>query len=161
LAGQRSFTVAIVCLLIFAVASIVSRPKSASGATLPLLGGAHVPPAVMGIVDRACRDCHSEATRYPWYSYIAPTSFLIGHDVNEGREHLNLSRWDKLSSVRRQRALSEIANQVNDREMPLPIYTVLHPGAKLSKSDIDTLFEWTQTEKVRLITESAGTIQAP
>jgi len=153
--------IAIVCLLIIAVTSMVSRPKIASGATLPLLAGANVPPAVMGIVDRACRDCHSEATRYPWYSYIAPMSLLIGHDVTEGRERLNLSRWDQLSSVRRQRALSEIANQVNDREMPLPIYTLLHPAAKLSKSDIDTLFEWTQTEKVRLITEAASTVQAP
>lgn len=122
----------------------------------PLLSGAQVPSAVLSIIDRACRDCHSEATRYAWYSYVAPVSFLIRRDVTGGRRHLNLSRWKELSLVRRQRALSEIANQVKNREMPLSIYTLLHPDAKLSNADIDSIFEWTQTEKFRLISQGAA-----
>jgi hypothetical protein len=121
-----------------------------------LLAGAHVPRPVLATIDRACRDCHSDATRYPWYSYVAPVSFLIDRDVKRGREHLNFSRWSEYSVIRRERCLSDIANQLQNGGMPLAIYTFIHGDAKLSKADTDALFEWTQVEKARLIMESAA-----
>jgi hypothetical protein len=157
---KKRLQIATLCLLVLALASFASRPKMAAGVADPLLSGAQVSAAVLSIIDRACRDCHSEATRYPWYSYVAPVSFLIAHDVHDGRRHLNLTRWKELSLLRRQRALSEIANQVKNREMPLSIYTLLHPGAKLSGADIDSIFAWTQTEKLRLISQS-GAVPVP
>jgi hypothetical protein len=122
----------------------------------PLLGGAQVSTEVRSAIERACRDCHSEATQYPWYSYIAPVSWLINRDVEAGRKHLNLSRWSEYSVVRRERCLSEIANQVQDGGMPLGIYVVMHPSAKLSKLDVVAIFEWTQAERARLIAESTA-----
>ena len=120
-----------------------------------MLAGARVPEAVRATIDRSCRDCHSEATRFPWYSYVAPVAWLIASDVKNGREHLNLSRWNEYSLIRRERSLSEIANQVQDGGMPLAIYTWMHPDAVLSPADRAAIFEWTQAERARLIAENA------
>jgi hypothetical protein len=145
---------AAILLGIVAVGSAVSDIRPAVQVQAPLLTGAHVPPEVRSTIERACRDCHSEATRYPWYSYIAPVSWLINRDVRLGRRHLNLSRWGEYPLTRRERCLSEIANQVQDRGMPLAIYVAMHPSAKLSEADVRTIFEWTQAERARLIAES-------
>ena len=134
--------------------SVFTRPKRSSEGGRPFLAGAQVDSNVLAILTRSCADCHSEDTRYPWYSYVAPVSWLINDDVSEGRIHLNLSKWNDYSLQRKQRILSEIANQVKDREMPLRQYTLLHPGSALSEADINAIFQWTQNERARLITES-------
>lgn len=131
-----------------------TRPQPSTKAQRPLLAGAQIDHRTWDLIERSCRDCHSEATRYPWYSYIAPLSVLINKDVREGREHLNFSRWAEYPFVRRQRALSEIANQVKDGEMPPAPYTFVHKDAKLSDTDADAIFQWTQLERQRLILEA-------
>jgi hypothetical protein len=143
-------------LLALAGTSFWTRPKPATGVAKPILSGANIPPKVLTLIDNACRDCHSDATRYPWYSYVAPMSILVQQDVDVGRERLNLSKWDEYSSVRRQRSLSMMANQVQDGEMPLKTYTWLHRDAALSPADRELIFEWTQSERARLIAESAA-----
>jgi hypothetical protein len=115
-----------------------------------------VPHDVRLAIERACRDCHSDATKYPWYSYIAPVSWLINRDVQQGRKRLNLSQWGDYPVVRRERCLSDIANQVQSGGMPLAIYTFMHRNAKLSKAEVDAIFEWTQAERLRLIMDRAG-----
>ena len=144
-----------VVLGLVVVASLLSRPHRSEKADAPLLEGANVPPRVRAAIDRSCRDCHSEATHYPWYSYIAPISWLIKNDVEGGRKHLNFSTWSEYSVIRRERCLSEIANQVQDGGMPMSIYTFMHRDAKLSKADVDAIFQWTQDERNRLITTKA------
>jgi Haem-binding domain len=136
------------CIAVMSLATMPTKPTAAGNA---ILNGAQIDPAVRAILERSCQDCHSEATRYPWYSYVAPVSFLIRDDVIHGREHLNLSRWSDYSLVRKERSLSEIANQVKDRDMPLPQYTLIHRNARLSDADIDAVFRWTQTERARLV----------
>jgi hypothetical protein len=138
--------------ILLATVSFLTRPRESAGG--PILPGAQIPAEVLARMDAACRDCHSDATRYPWYSYIAPVSILIRYDVQKGRERLNLSRWQEYPVVRRQRWLSEIANQVQDGGMPLPIYTWLHREAALSEADRAMIFEWTQAERARLIAEN-------
>jgi hypothetical protein len=134
-----------------AVLSLATLPAESPAARNAILDGAQIDPNVQAILTRSCQDCHSEATHYPWYSYVAPISFLIRSDVVRGREHLNLSRWSEYSLARKERSLSEIANQVKDREMPLPQYTLIHRDARLSDADIDAVFRWTQAERLRLI----------
>jgi Haem-binding domain len=141
-------------MTLLAVASLATFPVRSDKTDLPLLSGAQIDPAVLAIMQRSCQDCHSEATRYPWYAYVAPCSWLIKSDVTQGRTHLNLSRWNEYAIVRKERSLSEIANQVKDHEMPLWQYTMLHPSARLSESDVMALFRWTQAERSRLIAES-------
>lgn len=135
------------------LASAISDVRPPVNARAQLLDGAQVPSQVRAVLERACRDCHSEATRYPWYAYVAPVSWLINRDVRSGRVHLNFSRWSEYSVIRRERCLSEIANQVQDGGMPLGIYLVMHPSARLSKADVQAIFDWTQAERVRLILE--------
>jgi heme-binding protein len=150
-----SRTIVLALCGIVAVASLAGKhPSGNTGA--PLLEGADVPRAVRATIDRACRDCHSEATRYPWYSYVAPVSWLIDGDVRRGRERLNFSKWSDYPVIRRERCLSEIANQVQDGGMPLTIYTLLHRNAKLTQADVQAMFEWTQAERMRLITGNAA-----
>lgn len=153
MAGKLKLCVLILVVLV-AVASFVTRPPLPPGT--PILTGAHIAPKVLARLNAACRDCHSDATRYPWYSYVAPASLLVQSDVRAGRERLNLSKWQDYSAVRRQRFLSEIANQVQDGGMPLPIYTWLHRDAELAEADKALIFEWTQAERARLIAEGLG-----
>jgi len=141
---------------VIVIGSIVTRPRVSVAVHAPLLAGAHIPQPVLATIQRSCVDCHSEATVYPWYSYVYPVSWLIRDDVTRGREHLNFSRWSEYPVVRRERCLSEIANQVQDGGMPLPQYTFVHRGARLSRSDVDAIFDWTQQERARLIAESMG-----
>jgi hypothetical protein len=137
------------------VLSLATAPVESPAAVNAILDGAQIDPNVHAILERSCQDCHSEATHYPWYSYVAPVSFLIRSDVIHGREHLNLSRWSEYSLARKERSLSEIANQVKDRDMPLPQYTLIHRNARLSDADVDAVFKWTQAERSRLIVENA------
>ncbi|HEY1341072.1 MAG TPA: heme-binding domain-containing protein, partial [Bryobacteraceae bacterium] len=139
-----------------AIASVISAYRPAAKADTPLLEGAQVTPEARAVIERACRDCHSDATHYPWYAYIAPVSWLINSDVKRGRERLNFSSWKEYSVMRRERRLSDIANQVQDGKMPLGIYTWMHPQAKLSDRDVKAIFDWTQAERVRLIQQRAG-----
>lgn len=83
---------------------------------------------------RACFDCHSNETEWPWYSHIAPISWLVQHDVDEGRRVLNYSEWQ-----RRYKDAPEAADAVLEGEMPLGIYVLLHPSAELSSSETQTL----------------------
>src|SRR5690349_24973871 len=79
---------------------------------------------------RACFDCHSNQTRWPWYSWIAPASWLVQHDVDEGRRELNFSEW-----VRTYEEAGESAETVLEGEMPPWTYTVLHGDARLTPDE--------------------------
>lgn len=148
------------CLVgLLAVGSVLTPPDKSGDATRPLLAGSGVDPGVLLIIERSCADCHSERTVYPWYSYVAPASWLVESDVSGGRRHLNLSRWSDYPLVRQERLLSEIANQVKDGDMPLFQYTLIHRNAGLSEADVKAIFQWTQAERTRLIAGSAAGAQ--
>jgi mono/diheme cytochrome c family protein len=86
------------------------------------------------LADAACFDCHSNETRWPWYTNVAPFSWLTQNDVDNGREALNFSEWD-----RPQEEAGEAAEAVMEGEMPPRAYTWLHPDAKLSAEERDAL----------------------
>lgn len=153
--GRRLRNVFLVLVAALGAISVATAPHDSPVASAPLLEGADADPRVISILRRSCQDCHSDTTRYPWYSYVAPVSLLVRGDVVRGREHLNLSHWAAYSLIRRERLLSEIANQVRDRDMPVPAYTFIHRDARLSDSEIDALFRWTQAERERLIAMAA------
>jgi Haem-binding domain len=105
---------------------------------------AMAPPEVHTILQRSCYDCHSNETRWPWYSRIAPGSFLISRDVTEGRRELNLSTWSQYDPRRKARKLREIGEQVEKGKMPQWYYVLLHPDARLSAADRQLLLEWSR-----------------
>ena len=105
---------------------------------------AMAPPEVHMILRRSCYDCHSNETRWPWYSRIAHGSFLISRDVTEGRRELNLSTWSQYDARRKARKLREIGEQVEKGKMPQWYYVLLHPDARLSAADRQLLLEWSR-----------------
>jgi hypothetical protein len=109
-----------------------------------------VPPEVSAILERSCNDCHSYNTVWPWYSNIAPASWFVAHDVEEGREHLSLSNWGSYDQKRRARKLEEICEEVKEGEMPVSSYVMMHPEAELSEQDKATLCNWATQESERL-----------
>ena len=98
----------------------------------------------------ACANCHSEKTHWPWYSHVAPVSWLVESDVKRARKRLNLSRWDSLDAVEQRMLLTAIATVVENREMPLHRYVVMHRDVKLSTDDSVQVIEWTHAERRRL-----------
>ncbi len=150
--GGAEFTVASF-LLVWLLASVLVHPlphETSERAAAPLLAGADVPASVVDVLARACSNCHSENTRWPWYSQVAPASWLIESDVKRAREHLNLSRWDSLDAAEQRLLLTAIATVIENREMPLHRYVVFHPGVKLSAADSIQVIEWTHAERRRL-----------
>ena len=109
-----------------------------------LIQTGNVPDEIQRILKSSCYDCHSNETKYPWYAYIAPVSWLVVRDVNKGRDELNFSEWDSLKSREKIKLLDEIAEEVEEGNMPMPIYTVTHGEASLDDSQKQILEEWTK-----------------
>jgi len=98
---------------------------------------------VKTIVDRSCKDCHSNETRWPGYGYVAPMSWLLVRDVEEGRDHLNFSEWGTLDADAQRDSLIEICRRARRGEMPLKRYAWLHASARLTPDDVKALCDWT------------------
>jgi len=94
------------------------------------------------IVQTACYDCHSNNTKWPWYSYVAPVSWLVSYDVSQGRDEVNFSIWNTYPQKRITRKLTEIAEEVEKGEMPLPKYVIMHSEADLDESQRKVLVNW-------------------
>lgn len=87
-------------------------------------------PEVRALAARACFDCHSNETKWPWYTNVAPSSWLVAHDVEEGRRELNFSEWD-----RKQKHAKDAEEELREGEMPPGVYLPLHPEAKLTDAE--------------------------
>jgi hypothetical protein len=94
--------------------------------------------AAVAVMNRSCHDCHSNDTTWPWYSRVAPVSWLVAHDVNEGRGELNLSEFGTYPPKKQQHKL-EACQQVRDGEMPMASYVLIHPDAKLRAGDVELI----------------------
>jgi hypothetical protein len=94
---------------------------------------------VVSIVQRACGDCHSNQTMWPWYSNVSPASWLVFQDVQEGRVHLNFSEWSRLGPESARTRIREVCEQARGHQMPPWYYLPLHPGASLEQGEINAL----------------------
>ena len=108
----------------------------------PEMAPLQVPDETAQILNRACYDCHSNKTKWPWYSRVAPVSWWVTHHVDEGREHLNFSNWGLSSPKDQAEYAEEIVEEVEEGKMPMSSYVVGHPEAALSETDIATLRAW-------------------
>ena len=109
-----------------------------------LLQNNQVPDTIASMLQNACYDCHSNQTRYPWYSYVAPVKFLVASDTREGREHLNFSVWQTLSKADKLEALDDISEEVGEGEMPMKIYPIVHADARLTDADRQAIVNWAE-----------------
>jgi len=106
-----------------------------------------VPSGVQAIFQNACYDCHSNNTRYPWYSFIQPGGWWMASHIKKGKTDLNFSEFGSYSKRRQQSKLQSIANSITDATMPLSSYTFLHKNARLSQNEKELLLNWIKTKK--------------
>ena len=129
------------------------RAVGDSGASAALRLETPVPPPVMSTLQRACLDCHSDATRWPWYAALPGVSHLIARDVTEGRRQLNLSRWTQYNPFTRADLLDHMCDMATRGRMPPFPYRVVHRDARMSQSDVAALCSWSRDEAARLVQE--------
>ena len=92
-------------------------------------------PQTRALYMHACGDCHSNETTWPWYSHVAPVSWLVAHDVDEGRENLNTSNW----GLQKRNKGYDAAEEVEEDDMPPLVYLPTHPEARLSDAEKQSL----------------------
>jgi hypothetical protein len=120
----------------------------------------NVPPEVEHVLTRACKDCHSNETNWPWYSNVAPVSWFVADHVKEGRDELNFSEWP-YSPQESGEVLEVVCHEVKSGSMPLKSYTILHPEAKLTDADVKTICDWAASEGRRLAAAAANPERRP
>ena len=117
---------------------------------------ANAPPEIAARLRAACYDCHSDETRWPWYSHIAPVSWLIASDVQRGRRHVNFSDWPT-NSVTAARKLEDMSEEIDYGDMPLKKYTLIHADARLTAVQRKELENWLDAQAAELKTQAART----
>jgi len=110
----------------------------------PIEAELQAPPEVHAILKRACYDCHSNETAWPWYSAIAPVSWLVADDVRKGRAELNFSKWGTYNEKRKIKKLTEIWEEVSENEMPPWIYLVVHKKGLVTAEEQKAIHAWVE-----------------
>jgi hypothetical protein len=134
-------------VVLFLLAQFV-QPKRTNAPVVPsrsLEAHVQVPPHVSLILKRACGDCHSSETLWPWYSRVAPVSWLVTDDVNVGRSHINFQDWEAQENPKEANEhLALICKEVQEKGMPPFIYRMMHKEGRLSAEDTNALCSWSQ-----------------
>ena len=136
---RRKSVIALAAAAVVLVAIQFHRPERANPPSDPAGSFDRVvsPPQEVAVaLRRACRDCHSNETAWPWYSNVAPASWLIASDVVRGRSHLNFSEWNRLGAEMSRSQLAEVCEQVKKGEMPLWYFQPLHPESRLASVEV-------------------------
>jgi cytochrome c551/c552 len=154
---KKWLKIALIVVVVFLVVAQFFRPSFVNPPVDPaktLVATAPVPANVESIFERSCYDCHSNKTVYPWYSKVAPVSWLLASDINDGRRAMNFSEWGTFSQKKRLHRIKDICDQVKEGDMPLWFYLPLHPKAKLSGADVAAICTWSAAETSRLTSKS-------
>jgi hypothetical protein len=131
-----------ITLIIIAAILIAIQFIPASRTNPPVTAELDAPMEVISVFNKSCYDCHSNETEWPWYSYIAPVSWLVSSDVDGGRSHLNFSEWENLSRKDKVKMKEEIWEEIEKGDMPLWKYSILHPDASLKQEDKNLIRDW-------------------
>jgi len=138
------------CLLVIVQFIRPVKTNPAADTSLAIESHVQVDPKVSAIFARSCVDCHSNKTRWPWYSHVAPVSWFVIDHVNEGRKELNLSEWGTYDRRRQLGKLRQICREVTNGAMPLSSYTPMHAGSSLTSDDVKTLCDWSDAQRAQL-----------
>ena len=130
--------IAVLVAVVFAAAQLVrpdrTNPPTDVSRTIQAQAGS----GLVAVLDRACRDCHSNGTVWPWYTQVAPLSWLMAYAVRGGRAAVNFSEWAAYPPDRQRTLLAQSCQDVTAGKMP-GAYTLLHPDMKLSAQDVETI----------------------
>ena len=143
---------ALVAATMFAatVTLLALHPEPPPGDGRPLFQGAQIDGPTLALFQRACQNCHSENTRWPWYSRIRPVSWMIAKDVDDARRRVNFSNWGSYGPDEQEEFLARIGSAARTGRMPLPRYTLLHREAALGSGERLQIYEWSRAERKRL-----------
>jgi hypothetical protein len=145
---------AVILAIAFVAAQFIrpARTNPTFAATQTIDNIVNVPPDVHATLMRACGDCHSDLTYWPWYAHVEPTKWFVINHVNQGRKHINFSEWvhpgkEPADSIDRLKAM---CREVQSGGMPLTSYLIVHWSAKLSADDVKRICDWSTEEQQRL-----------
>lgn len=144
---KKSIRIILIGLLVVLVAMQFIRPDFENPPVDPqqdFLTIAQPSAEIAALVKDACYDCHSHETTYPWYANVAPASWILQNHILEGREHLNFSKWGTPDAFPEEpgEAYEEIVEVIQEGEMPLWDYKLMHPKARLTETQKNQLVDW-------------------
>jgi len=132
------------CLLAgFGLIQFIGPARTNPAVVKDISANTPVPVEVAPLLHAACYDCHSYETKWPWYAHVAPASWLVIHDVNEGRDNFNFSDWPDDPAWIAKR-LKHINDEIDSHEMPPAKYTMMHPEARLTDAQRKAIMDWTE-----------------
>jgi hypothetical protein len=148
-------------LAALAVAFLLIQFRTVERDNPPVEETIDAPPEVLALLQRSCFDCHSHQSDWPWYSRIAPASWVVAEDVQHAREHLNFSTWNRYDPDERADLYEEIAEEVSAEAMPLPLYLFGHPRARPTDAERARIVAWAEAaaaeaERAAEATDRAG-----
>lgn len=143
---NTSKKILLIVLAGFIVIQLIQPARNTNGQVLPadISKVVFMPENVESLLREACYDCHSNHTRYPWYSYVQPVGWILARHISNGKAELNFSDFGSYSKRRQQSKLKAIADQVKDDEMPLVSYRFMHSEARLSKREKSIIIDWAE-----------------
>ena len=108
----------------------------------PVVAPLHAPADIEAVLERCCADCHTNETRWPWYSHVAPVSWLVSRDVRVGRDNLDFSYWGQLPISDQRQLAKSIVREVAAGTMPFWPYRILHPQTRVAPAEVQRLGQW-------------------
>jgi hypothetical protein len=138
--------------LLFLAIQFVRPAKNLSPAPGPqdITTKVAVPADMQRVFTKACYDCHSDHTRYPWYAEVQPAGWWLASHIHDGKEHLNFSEFGAYNAKTADRKLKQIAREVDDGSMPLNSYTWIHRDAILTTAEIKLIDDWADAARTQI-----------
>jgi hypothetical protein len=129
-------------IFLFLAALLIAQFIQVERVNPPARSDIHATPEISALLHNACYNCHSNETVWPWYSHVAPVSWLIASDVSEGRGHVNFSEWETYDSDKQSYKLKAIAEEIQGGMMPPWYYSMIHRSARLSAEKRAQILSW-------------------
>ena len=120
---------------------------------IDLLTYSTIPDSLANILMNSCYNCHSNRTNYPWYSYIAPVSWMLQRHVDRGKKELNMSNFGDLEKSQKIGVLADLCDVIESGSMPLKSYLIIHRNARITDSETELFCDWTELEALRIMRE--------
>lgn len=141
-----SIKITLAIIIIFLAIQFIKPPRNNSTdiASSDISMVLDTPDSIKVILTNACYDCHSNNTRYPWYSNIQPVGWFLANDIKKGKEELNFSEFEAYSQRRQLSKLNSIVNSIEDEIMPLKSYRMMHKSARLSSKEKSVIINWSK-----------------
>jgi Haem-binding domain len=141
--------IAVIGIIVFAIFIQIFQPKRTNPPCIPsrtIEAHVQIPEDVRGPLRRACGDCHSNQTVWPWYSHVAPISWVVVDDVNQGRRHMNFDDWEALGSAKEATdRLMDICKETEQKGMPPYSYRIAHPKSLLNAKELSAVCSWSNS----------------